>query len=312
MRVLLVFIDGLGIGEADPQKNPMACTSSRWFELFVRGGAEPKGPYRSICPTDVTLGVEGIPQSATGQTTLLTGINAARLVGRHVRGFCTRELAAILNGSSLFSQLLGRGKKPAFANAYTPPFFQGKMRFRSVTTVAVSQAGLPFRTLEDLQEGKALYQDFTNRILRERGYQVPLLTPQEAGRRLASIASDYDFTLYEYFQTDIAGHSQEMERCREEVRRIDLFVEATLSHLDLDSTLFMLTSDHGNMEDLSTPGHTSNLVPTMLWGKEKEIVASRIGSIADLTPAILEILGREPRRVTFVHGGKDLHPSSVC
>lgn len=312
MRVLMFFIDGLGIGEKDPQKNPMACTSTRWFEFFVQGRSEPCGPSRLTRATDVTLGVEGIPQSATGQTTLLTGINAARLVGRHVNGFCTRELGAILGSDSLFSQLLKRNKKPTFANAYTPPFFEGRIRFRSVTTVAVSQAGIPFRSLEDLIEGRALYQDFTNRVLQERGYEVPLLTPQEAGRRLASIASGHDFTLYEYFQTDIAGHSQEMERCREEVKKVDLFVDSVLAHLDLDSTLFLLTSDHGNIEDLGTPGHTSNPVPTILWGKGKEAVGSRISSIADLTPAIIGILDQDARREDFTCEPKDLHPSSVC
>jgi 2,3-bisphosphoglycerate-independent phosphoglycerate mutase len=308
----MFFIDGLGIGGKDPQKNPMACTSTRWFEFFSQEESQPTGPCRLIRPTDVTLGVEGIPQSATGQTTLLTGLHAARLVGRHVNGFCTRELGGLLNGNSLFSQLLKRNKKPTFANAYTPPFFEGKMRFRSVTTVAVSQAGLPFRSLKDLIAGKALYQDFTNRILRDRGYEVPQLTPQEAGRRLASIASGYDFTLYEYFQTDIAGHSQEMERCREEVKKVDLFVDSILTHLDLDSTLFLLTSDHGNIEDLSTPGHTSNRVPTILWGRGKEALGSRIKSIADLTPGIIGILDQDTRRETFVHEPKDLHPSSLC
>jgi len=307
----MFFIDGLGIGEKDPQKNPMACTSTRWFEFFFQGESRPRRPSRLIRPTDATLGVEGIPQSATGQTTLLTGINAARLVGRHVNGFCTGELGTILNGNSLFSQILKRNKKPTFANAYTPPFFEGKIRFRSVTTVAVSQAGLPFRSLEDLIEGRALYQDFTNRILQDRGYEVPLLTPQEAGRRLASIASGYDFTLYEYFQTDIAGHSQEMEKCREELKKVDLFVDSILAHLNLDSTLFLLTSDHGNIEDLSTSGHTPNRVPTMLWGRGKEAVGSRIRSIADLTPAIIGILDQDTRRETFIHGPKDLHPSSV-
>jgi len=87
-----------------------------------------------------------------------------------------------------------------------------------------------------------------------------------------------------------------METCREEVKKVDLFVDSVLAHLDLDSTLFLLTSDHGNIEDLGTPGHTSNPVPTILWGKGKEAVGSRISSIADLTPAIIGILDQDARR----------------
>jgi len=307
----MLFVDGLGIGDRDPQKNPMACTSTRWFEFFSQGETEPRVPSRLILATDATLGVEGIPQSATGQTTLLTGVNAPRLLGRHVNGFCTKDLAAILEGNSVFRQLLKRNKKPAFANAYTPPFFEGKIRFRSVTTVAVAQANLPFQSLEDLQEGRALYQDFTNRILSQRGYDVPLLAPEEAGRRLANIATHFDFTLYEYFQTDMAGHRREMERCREEIKKLDLFIDSILAHLDLESTLLVVTSDHGNIEDLSTSGHTSNRVPTILWGREKEGVGSRISSLADPTPALMGLFDPDHKE-RLVHDSGDLHPPFVC
>jgi len=292
VHALMVFIDGLGIGERDPQRNPMAKADTRWFALFREGATMASDPPPLLRFADASLGVEGIPQSATGQTTLLTGINAAQLLRRHVNGFCTRELRAILDGHSLFARLLKMGGKPTFANAYTPPFFEGEMRFQSVTTAALSQAGLPFRSLGDLREGRALYQDFTNRMLRERGYEVPLFSPEEAGRILAGIATQYDFTLYEYFQTDIAGHSQDMERCRREIEKMDAFLASILAHLDLGSTCLIVTSDHGNIEDLSTGGHTANPVPALLWGLEREAMASRIKSIADVAPALLGLFQR--------------------
>ena len=293
MRVLMLFIDGLGIGERNPSRNPMACVSTRWLDFFLWEKSHRTNPSCFIRPTDATLGVEGIPQSATGQTTLLTGINAPRLLGRHVNGFCTKQLGTILRGNSLFSQLLKRGKSPTFANAYTPPFFEGRFKFQSVTTVALSQTGLSFRSLEDLEKGKALYQDFTNRILREKGYEVPLMTPREAGKRLADVACYHDFTLYEYFQTDIAGHRQDMERCKREIEKLDAFIDSLLAHLDLESTLMLLASDHGNIEDLSVSGHTSNPVATMLWGKGKEAIAPRIKSLADVAPRLIEFLDSE-------------------
>lgn len=294
MRALMLFIDGLGIGERDRLRNPMASIATRWFEFFLREEPKPTDPPRVIRETNATLGVKGVPQSATGQTTLLTGINAARQLDRHINGFCTRHLEAILNGHSLFLHLLRMGKKPTFANAYTPPFFEGKMRFRSVTTVASSKAGLPFRSLQDLQNGRALYQDFSNGILRERGYDVPSLSPQEAGRQLAELALDHDFTLYEYFQTDIAGHSQEMERCQKEIERLDAFLDALIHHLDLDSALLVLSSDHGNIEDLSIPGHTCNPVPTILWGSARERAGFDITSLTDVAPAIIRTLEGKP------------------
>jgi hypothetical protein len=284
----MLFIDGLGLGDRDPEKNPMASVPTRWFGFF-RGEEFPSSdPSRLIQPTDATLGVEGVPQSATGQTTLLTGINAARLVGRHINGFCTTELAAILDGNSLFSRFLHLGKKATFANAYTPAFFEGRMRFHSITTAALSQSGLSFRSLEDLCQGQALCQDFTNRILQERGYAVPSFSPEEAGRILADLCREHDFTLYEYFQTDIAGHTQDMGRCEEEIRKLDALLDSILGHLVLDSTCLLVTSDHGNIEDLSVPGHTANPVPTLLWGRGKERIASRIHSLEDVAPALVE------------------------
>ncbi|MDH7499283.1 MAG: hypothetical protein QHH30_02730 [candidate division NC10 bacterium] len=118
----MVFIDGLGIGERDPRKNPMAEAETRWFAFFREGTGKAADPSPLLRFADANLGVEGLPQSATGQTTLLTGINAAQLLGRHVNGFCTRELRALLDGHSLFARLLQMGRKPTFANAYTPPF----------------------------------------------------------------------------------------------------------------------------------------------------------------------------------------------
>jgi hypothetical protein len=36
---------------------------------------------------DASLCVPGLPQSATGQAALLTGLNAPELMGRHIEGF---------------------------------------------------------------------------------------------------------------------------------------------------------------------------------------------------------------------------------
>jgi len=74
-------------------------------------------------------------------------------------------------GNSLFSQLLKRRKSPTFANAYTPPFFERKLKFQSVTTAALFQAGL-LSVAEDLGKG-GLYQDFTNRILGKGDTRFP-------------------------------------------------------------------------------------------------------------------------------------------
>jgi len=141
------------------------------------------------------MGVPGLPQSATGQTSILAGVNAPAAVGRHINGYCTKSLAALLDGRSLFSRVLAAGGKATFANAYTPRYLEKPPRFLSVSTVATLRAGLRLRTLDDLARGEALFHDYTNRLLPERGYIVPAITPREAGEPLARLAHTHSFTI---------------------------------------------------------------------------------------------------------------------
>ena len=291
MSILMIFVDGVGIGGSDPDTNPFA--RARTKHLRAACGKLHRPELRAgalVVPTDATLGVDGLPQSASGQTTLLTGINAARHVGRHVHGFCTKPLAAILDGASLFARVRRGGGKATFANAYTPEFFRGERRFLSVTTVAMKQAGLPFRDLDDLARGEAVFHDITNRDLRERGYHVPEVHPEEAGRRLARLALSQDFTMYEHFQTDQAGHARDMDRAILLLEQLDLLLDGVLSASDPDKLLIVMTSDHGNLEDLTTRTHTRNPVPTMMWGAGREAVADEIHTLVDMAPALLRHL----------------------
>ena len=293
MSVLMIFVDGVGIGGDDAAINPFARARTR--HLRAACGMLDRPELRAgalVVPTDATLGVGGLPQSASGQTTLLTGINAARHVGRHVHGFCTRTLAGVLDGSSLFARVGRGGGRATFANAYTPEFFRGERRFLSVTTVAMEQAGLRFRDLSDLARGEAVFHDITNRGLRECGYGIPVVHPEEAGRRLARLARSHDFTMYEHFQTDQAGHARDMDRAVLLLEQLDLLLDGVLGAADPDELLIVMTSDHGNLEDMTTRTHTRNPVPTILWGADREAVAGEIHTLADIAPALLRYLRR--------------------
>ncbi len=288
MAVLLVFIDGIGIGAPDAALNPFARARARWLRPVAGWSPPADGDAPTLVPVDACLGVPGLPQSATGQTAFLTGINAPRAVGRHVNGFCTTELAALLDGQTLFSRVQSRGGRATFANAYTPPFFEGKRRFLSVTTVATRKAGLRFRTLDDLRKGEAVFQDYTNRMLLEQGYEATEIDAEEAGRRLARLAATHEFTLYEYFQTDRAGHARDMDWGVALIEGLDRLLCSLVAEVDLDRTLVCVASDHGNLEDLSTKSHTANPVPVLLWGRGRDAVASRLRDLTDIAPALLE------------------------
>jgi hypothetical protein len=299
--VLLLFVDGMGLGEPDPDKNPMVC--ARLGRLRVAQGLPAPDPTALLVPTDACMGVPGLPQSATGQTAILAGVNAPALIGQHVSGYCTASLAALLDGQSIFSRVTACGGTATFANAYTPRYLENPPRYLSVTTVATAKAGLRFRTLDDLARGDAVFHDFTNRLLPERGYHLPPITPAEAGARLAALARPHTFTMYEHFLTDLAGHAQAMANAVEVLENLDAFLDALLRRMDLSSNLVILTSDHGNLEDLSVRTHTLNPVPTLIWGTGAAEVAAGIRDLSDIAPAISRYLGCKERKSPYAPAG---------
>jgi hypothetical protein len=242
-----------------------------------------------LIPTQATLDTEGLPQSATGQATILTGINCARLLGHHKPAFPNEVLRQVIKEKSILKQVRDMGFRPAFINAYRPLFFTLKESTRwrlSTTTVANLAADLPFFRIEDLVRKKALYHELTNTALIEKGFSVPRFTPEEAADIASGALNDYQLILYEHFLTDRAGHSGRMDRALQILRILDRFIAAILARVDLRSTLIMVTSDHGNVEDLSVDTHTRNPAMTLIWGHDKEEVAGRIRSLEHITPAL--------------------------
>jgi len=288
--VLLFFIDGLGIGARGPFNPFDNLPDAAPLAVFQN---EPPAQFMDgiLVATDACLGVEGRPQSASGQTTILTGVNAPAQLGYHKQGFPNKALLEIINDHSIFRQLRDAGVGPVtFANAYTDRFFTERPRWVSATTAAVEAAGLSFRSLTDMKSGAAVFMDFTNRLLIERGLDVSERTEEEAAEVLARITHENRFTLFEYFITDKVGHEQDMEKAKAVLTSLARFIRELLVRLDLERTTVILTSDHGNIEDLSLRNHTLHAVPTIIWGAQREQVAARIKTLADITPAIVDLL----------------------
>ena len=287
--VLLFFIDGLGIGTRGHHNpldnldaNPLTVFQNERPRTFLDG---------IVVSTDPRLGIEGRPQSASGQTTILTGVNAPATVGYHKQGFPNKALLEIIERHSIFKQLSDAGVAPiTFVNAYTSRFFAERPRWVSATTAAVEAASMTFRTVSDLRNDQAVFMDFTNRILIERGEQVDERTEAEAATVLAKIVAANRFSLYEYFITDKVGHAQDMELARRVLSSLALFIRELLMRMDLERTTVILTSDHGNIEDLSSRNHTLHDVPTIIWGAQSEYIAARIQTLADITPTIVALL----------------------
>jgi hypothetical protein len=250
LKILFVFVDGLGLGSADPAVNPLAD-----IQAFPHLG----NMLAQSLPLDATLGVPGLPQSATGQAALMTGLNAPQRMGRHIEGFPPLRLKELVRRHNLFATLTAAGKRCTFANAYwlddaahIPP------RRESVTTVAALSVPGGVRGKADLLANRAVCHDLTREwIRRERGYDGPLITPEEAAEHLIGIANDHDFTLFEFFETDRAGHSGDRQKVFQTLEKLDRFVSGVWKF----DGLLIVTSDHGNIEDLSVRTHTMNPVP---------------------------------------------------
>ncbi|MGH9465619.1 MAG: metalloenzyme, partial [Thermoanaerobaculia bacterium] len=103
-----------------------------------------------------------------------------------------------------------------------------------------------------------------------------------------ALAGIFDLTLYETFLTDLAGHGRRGVSAGEAVSRLDGLLAGILGAKTANTTV-LLTSDHGNLEDATTGGHTANAVPLLAVGPAARRFAD-LDSILGVTPRILEVL----------------------
>lgn len=304
MHILFLFLDGIGLGRNDPGTNPFARANMPTLQSLLGGyrlvdRVAPLHTLRaSLLALDACLDVPGVPQSATGQAVLLTGRNVAAEIGGHFGPWPNEAITKIIENGNLFSQLKKAGKNASFLNAYPQRYFdaiQSGKRLYSAIPLAVTSAGYSLKTTRDLVDGQALSADFTAHGWHEHlGLtETPILTAAQAGERLAALAGEVDFSFFEYWLSDYAGHGQDMAEACQLLETFDQVLEGLAAHWDFRDGLILLTSDHGNMEDLSTRRHTTNPVPGLLIGAPalRREFSSGLTDLIGVTPAILRLLG---------------------
>lgn len=302
MRILFIFLDGIGLGESNPEINPFAQAKMPNLKALLEGRSLLKdsapfyGAQATLLAIDPSVGVNGLPQSATGQGILVTGINIPAELGYHYGPKPNPEVAAFLSDGTLFSRLVAAGKKTALLNAYPPRYFDGidsGKRLYSSIPLAVTKAGLELFKHEDLFAGRALSADFTGSGWRNMlGFPTaPIMEPHQAGRKLVSLAMDYDFSLFEYWASDYAGHKQQMETAVELMETFDGVLGGLMDETN-DELLILITSDHGNMEDLSTRKHTNADVPLVVIGEKaaREEFTRDMVDLTHIAPAIWKMV----------------------
>jgi hypothetical protein len=280
LKVLFLFIDGLGL-KPPATDNPVNSEVCPALCRLIANHSK---------PIDACLGVEGVPQSATGQATMFTGVNCSREMGKHCEGFPGLELRKIVEEDNIFIELKRRGKRVRFADAYLIDDVSelADRRFKSVTTVMALTVPESISLTEDLADDRALMQDLTRETIQDKYPDIPVIQPQRAAEHLFAIARENDFTLYEFFQTDVSGHSLDYTRACEVLRLYDRFLSSLVRFTEAAGITLVITADHGNIESMSQRGHTLNKVPFIAFGPYENFIRDKVSSLVDVTPAILE------------------------
>jgi 2,3-bisphosphoglycerate-independent phosphoglycerate mutase len=303
MHILLLFLDGIGLGNDDPNVNPFAIAKmpnlialtngKRWLHGIGRQESE-----RAIfIPTDPRMGVPGRPQSGSGQAAILTGKNVPQIIGEHYGpkpNLATRELLAEDN---FFKQVVAHGKKAALLDAYPPMWHHDHDRGKSLRSSyqqAAFEAGQRLFGLEDLKAGKAVTPEWTNDAWRTylKLADTPVYTAHEAGELLVKLSRDYDFAMHSHWMTDMVGHRGPFKRGVELLELFDNVMAGVLDTWNDDEGLVIITSDHGNMEEIGNRNHTENDVPTLVIGSEKMAFAEDFHTLSDIVPHMAKLLFR--------------------
>jgi 2,3-bisphosphoglycerate-independent phosphoglycerate mutase len=294
--VVFVFLDGVGLGPSD-ESNPLWKAQMPTLRGLLGGplvdGLAVDRPGLLLKGVDACLGVAGLPQSATGQTALFTGVNAPAVVGMHISAWPTTELRDIIAQHSLLKRAVEAGCRTTLANAYSGRYWQlvkPRRPRHSASTLTNMAAGLPFRTLDDLRQGNAVYWDLTHRAARDHSkFDVPLIAPQKAGARLAHLSQTHDLVMYETFLPDLVGHRRAMlDPVTFLDEMIDPFFAGLLEAIAPEVTL-VVCSDHGNLENTRSKSHTRNPVPLLVVGPGAGAFRSAV-AITGVVPGILATL----------------------
>jgi len=259
-----LFVDGLGLSN-DP-RNPLQRLDLPTLRTLSGGlsaqpFSQPNLAYRVL---DANLGVQGLPQSGTGQTALLTGLNAAQVLGHHQGPHPLGKLQVLLRQDSIQVWAAQRGLRVFHANGYRQEYLA---RVRDSRRNLLSAFGFAAKAAEleilPIDHPQALLPAFWPE-------------PQAEGQRFARIAQEQDLTILENWALDYSAHRLP-EKLDERIKELDRFLEGFLS-ASPQATL-ILTADHGNAEEPWHTQHTNNPVPLVVYGP----LASSVPAMDSLT-----------------------------
>jgi hypothetical protein len=294
-----VFLDGVGLGSGDPQVNPFSAAATPVLHELLGGALtaalpELTTPQLVFRQLDATLGFPGLPQSATGQSSILTGRNAAAVMNGHYGPWPGPTLQRMLGRGNLFQQFRAAGHAALLANAYPPRYLEALARRRlrvNAPAFAVQAAGGVLADLAAYTAGRAVSADLTGAYLNSLDPAAPVHSPAGSGALLARLAGGTDFTFFDFWLSDSTGHRGTFSEAVALVAQLDEFLGGVLRHGQ--ELTILITSDHGNLEDKSVRTHTRARVPLIVAGPEAKRF-SGVSSITGIAPVIAELAALPP------------------
>lgn len=294
-HILFLFVDGIGLGDDDPSTNPFSVANmpnlltlsngKRW----LKNTGKQSNHRANFIPTDPRLGIEGRPQSGSSQAVILTGKNVPQMLGRHYGPLPNEPIRHLLDSENFFMTVNQHGGKAGLLSAYPPRRLDGiesGKRLPSSIQYAAIAAGQSLFAKEDVIVGKALTAEYTTESWQTHlGIEnLPDYSAEEAGKKLVQLSRNYDFAFHSHWMTDWVGHRGTMKQAVALLELFDKVMEGILAEWKDDEGLILITSDHGNMEEIGNRKHTENDVPTLVIGRDKDRFTEGFEQLLDFVP----------------------------
>ena len=218
----------------------------------------------------------------------MTGLNGAEVMGRHYGPWPGPTLRELLEQDTLFHRAQAHGGA-ALANAYPAEYFEalkGRRLRANAPVVAASSAQVELRSLTRYRAGEAVAADIDGARFAAWNSDLAAQGARGAAEALCNIASRATFTFFDVWTSDALGHAQDREGALRLLANLDVLLGEL--HAAATALTVVITSDHGNMEDLSSSRHTVNQVPLLVLGPGANEFAG-VTSLLGVAPAIMRL-----------------------
>jgi 2,3-bisphosphoglycerate-independent phosphoglycerate mutase len=131
--------------------------------------------------------------------------------------------------------------------------------------------------------------------------QPEMSAPEVTDRLVEAIEGGrFDVVVLNYANADMVGHTGDLDAAIKAVEAVDAALGRLSAAVEKADGALLITADHGNVEMMRDPethqphtAHTINPVPLILFRPPAGVTGLADGSLADIAPTLLAVLGLE-------------------